>query len=374
MSLFGESACHVHCDVTQHSIRLPRAERMISLVIPLFNEQQNVHSLYRRVTDAAAVWGEDYEVVVIDDGSRDATPELLTSICREDQRWRVLSFSRNFGHQAAVSAGLEHAHGDVVAVMDGDLQDPPEVLSGMLQKWREGFHVVYAVRRCRKENILKRAAYGAFYRLMRQVASIDVPLDAGDFCVMDRVVVDVLRTLPERSRFVRGLRSWVGFRQIGFEYERHARQSGESKYTLRKLLGLAASGIVSFSSLPLRVASWIGMSLCLLSFVLIGLLAAWWATDLRVAGIHPANAVGWTSLISVILLVAGLQMLMTGFVGEYIARIFDEVKGRPGWVIARAVNFDYPVAPSDPLARNPAALMHTMLNPSATVSRDELER
>lgn len=347
---------------------------MISLVIPVFNEQDNIRSLYDRVTATADAWGEDYEVVVIDDGSRDATSALLTEVCLNDHRWRVLGFSRNFGHQAAVSAGLEHARGDAVAVLDGDLQDPPEVLAGMLQKWREGYHVVYAVRRQRKENVLKRCAYSVFYRLMRRVSSIDVPLDSGDFCVMDRVVVDVLRVLPERTRFVRGLRSWAGFRQIGYEYERHARQKGESKYTLGRLFGLAASGLVSFSSLPLRLASWLGMGLCLLSLTLIGILGIWWATELQIAGIHPANAAGWTSIVSLVLLVTGLQMLMTGVVGEYIARIFDEVKGRPGWVIARAVNFDYPVSPTDPLARNPSALLQAALKQSSPSTTRDRER
>jgi glycosyltransferase involved in cell wall biosynthesis len=313
---------------------------MISLVIPMLNEQENVASVYARVSDAAAAWGDDYEVIVVDDGSTDGTGEILTKVCLEDPRWKVLSFSRNFGHQSAVSAGMRHSSGDVVGIIDGDLQDPPEVIAELLEKWREGFQVAYAVRRKRKEHLLKRFAYAAFYRTMKRIASIDVPLDSGDFCVMDRAVVDVLNALPERERFVRGLRSWAGFKQTGVEYERSARHDGVPKYTLVKLIALATNGLVSFSSAPLRLASWLGFAMCGCSAMITVLLAAWWLSNIRIAGINPADTVGWTSMICVVQFLTGVQLLMTGIVGEYIARIFDEVKGRPAWIIARAINFE----------------------------------
>jgi polyisoprenyl-phosphate glycosyltransferase len=313
---------------------------MISLVVPMLNEQENVGSVYTRVSDAASSWGDDWEVIVVDDGSTDGTGEALTKVCIEDPRWKVLSFSRNFGHQSAVSAGMRHSSGDVVGIIDGDLQDPPEVIAELLEKWREGFHVAYAVRRKRKEHVFKRIAYAVFYRTLKRIASIDVPLDSGDFCVMDRAVVDVLNALPERERFVRGLRSWAGFKQIGVEYERAARHGGEPKYTLAKLFGLATNGLISFSSAPLRLASWLGFAMCGCSALITGLLAMWWISDIRIAGINPSDTVGWTSMICVIQFLAGVQLLMTGIVGEYIARIFDEVKGRPAWVIARAINFE----------------------------------
>ena len=313
---------------------------MISLVIPMLNEHENVGAVYARVSEAASSWGDDYEVIVVDDGSPDGTGETLTKVCLEDPRWKVLSFSRNFGHQAAVSAGMRHSSGDVVGIIDGDLQDPPEVIADLLDKWREGFHVAYAVRRKRKEHIFKRMAYATFYRTLKRIASIDVPLDSGDFCVMDRAVVDVLNALPERERFVRGLRSWAGFKQTGVEYERSARLGGEPKYTLAKLVGLATNGLVSFSSAPLRLASWLGFAMCGCSALITVLLAVWWISNIRIAGINPSDTVGWTSVICVIQFLTGVQLLMTGIVGEYIARIFDEVKGRPAWVIARAINFE----------------------------------
>ncbi|MFN0195619.1 MAG: glycosyltransferase family 2 protein [Planctomycetaceae bacterium] len=320
---------------------------MISIIIPVKNEEETLPALYERMTKAAPSWNCDYEVIVIDDGSTDASAELLNSIHREDPRWKVLKFSRNFGHQPAVSAGIHYSSGDAVVVMDADLQDPPEELVRFLDKWREGYQVVYAIRTKRKENIFKRTAYALFYRLLKRLSSIDVPLDAGDFCVMDRAVVNVLAAIPEKTRFVRGLRSWAGFRQIGVAYERQARHAGEVKYTFSKLMQLAINGILSFSNAPLRLASWLGFLFCGLSIGLIVFLVAWWATDLTFLGMHPRNSAGWTSLVSLILFVSGLNMLMIGVVGEYLARVFDEVKGRPPWVIADAIGFDDKLVPAE---------------------------
>lgn len=305
-----------------------------SLVIPVFNEQQTIPRLYERVTAAAETWGGEFEIVCVDDGSTDLTAELLEELHLRDPRWKTVSFSRNFGHQAAVSAGLTYASGEAVGVIDGDLQDPPEMLKEMFARWESGYEVVYAVRASRKENLFKRTAYKTFYRILQKCATVKIPLDSGDFCVMDRKVVDVMNSLPERTRFLRGLRTWSGFRQTGIEYDRDARDQGESKYTLSKLFRLAFDGILGFSALPLRMASFLGLAFCGTSALLVLLLVLWRLSNVTVLGMHPANSMGWTSLVSIGLFLSGMQMLMLGIVGEYIARIFDEVKGRPGWIVA----------------------------------------
>ncbi|MDB5385599.1 MAG: glycosyl transferase family 2 [Planctomycetaceae bacterium] len=313
---------------------------MISVVLPFYNEEETIPSLYQRLTAAADGWNEDYEVIAIDDGSKDATAGMLNAICRDDPRWKLLRFSRNFGHQAAVSAGIHYSHGDAVVVMDSDLQDPPEQLHRFLDKWREGFQVVYAIRTKRKENVFKRTGYFLFYRILQRLSTIDIPLDSGDFSLMDRSVVEVLKKLPERTRFVRGLRSWAGFRQIGVAYERDARFAGEAKYTFTKLVQLAVNGLLSFSSAPLRLASYLGFVLCGLSICLIGFLVLWKMTGVILLGMKPGTQIGWTSLISLILFLSGIQMLVIGAIGEYLARVFDEVQGRPPWIIGYAQGFE----------------------------------
>jgi dolichol-phosphate mannosyltransferase len=312
---------------------------MISIVIPVYNEKENISELYSRITSSAAKWGDEYEVVVVDDGSFDSSLQQLEMIHWQDPRWKVLSFSRNFGHQAAVSAGLFYSRGDVVALMDADLQDPPEELPRFLDKWREGYHVVYAIRTKRKEGLLKRACYKFFYRLLRRLASIEIPVDAGDFCVMDRAVVEVLKTMPERTRFVRGLRSWAGFRQVGVTYERASRHAGAPKYTFSKLLRLAVTGMLLFSSVPLKISAWGGLCLCALSMLSILGTAGWALLDMRIFGMRPRDATGWTSIVSLIMLMSGLQLMALGVIGQYLARIFDEVLGRPPWIIAYALGF-----------------------------------
>jgi polyisoprenyl-phosphate glycosyltransferase len=312
---------------------------MLSIILPIFNEEEVIPALYTRVNAAAKRLGMPYEVITVDDGSSDRSKALLREISQKNSSWKVLSFSRNFGHQVAVSAGLYYSSGDVVAVLDADLQDPPEELGRFIAKWKEGYQVVYAIRTKRKEGLLKRAAYATFYRLLRLISSLEIPLDSGDFCVMDRVVVDVLRRLPERTRFVRGLRTWAGFRQIGLTYERQSRQGGEVKYTLPKLFKLALDGIVSFSTLPLRLASWIGIALCGASFLMVAFVLIWWTSGLRLFSMQPGDALGWTSLSSMVLFLSGAQMLFVGIIGEYLARVFDEVKARQPWVIADAAGF-----------------------------------
>jgi dolichol-phosphate mannosyltransferase len=270
----------------------------------------------------------EYEIVLVDDGSQDQSPDILRRMEAEDQRIVIVEFARNFGHQVAISAGLEQSRGRVVCIMDADLQDPPEVLHTFLAKWREGWEVVYAIRTERKEWWGKRLAYAGFYRLLQRVANIDIPLDAGDFCVMDRRVVDLLVRMPERNRFVRGIRSWVGFKQIGVPYERHARHAGAPKYTFRKLLYLALDGLISFSHMPLRIITLLGFTVSFLSF----LVALFYLVKKFTLG---TGVPGFTTLVVSIFFLAGIQLVTIGVIGEYIGRISDEVKRRPLYVARR---------------------------------------
>jgi dolichol-phosphate mannosyltransferase len=307
---------------------------MISIVIPCYNEQEVLPQLFDRLTRAAAGFGSSWEVICIDDGSRDATWPLLERQSTEDPRWKGLRFARNFGHQTAVSAGIFHASGEVLVVMDADLQDPPEELPRFLDKWREGYEVVYAIREKRKEGPLKKLCYWGFYRLLASVVSNPIPLDSGDFCVMDRKVADVLRSMPERNRFVRGLRAWAGFRQIGIPYERQARAAGEVKYTLKKLLKLAFDGIFSFSTLPLRAATYLGAGVSVLAllgiaFTLLQRIYSDWFSSI---GLAPAP--GFATIVISVLFLGGVQLVCIGILGEYLGRIYDEVKRRPQWVLS----------------------------------------
>lgn len=240
----------------------------------------------------------------------------------------MLRFTRNFGHQAALCAGLDHCTGDAAMLIDADLQDPPELISEFHAKWREGFEVVFGRRQRVKEGVVKRVVYHGFYRLLHAVANIDIPLDTGDFSLVDRQVVEALRALPERTRFLRGLRSWVGLRQTGIEYTRQARHSGESKYSLAKLFKLAFDGIVSFSTAPLKVALFLGLVVSAAGFALIVLIVY-----LRLS--HRFDLPGWTSLMVMVLFLGGIQLITIGIVGEYIARIYEEVKRRPLYLLAR---------------------------------------
>jgi glycosyltransferase involved in cell wall biosynthesis len=312
---------------------------MISVVVPCYNEHEVLPQLYARLNAAAESWKEPFEVVLVDDGSKDATWELIRDIHGRDPRWRGIRLARNFGHQIALSAGMHHAGGDCVLVIDADLQDPPEQLLRFIQKWREGYEVVYGIRTKRKENIAKRLSYKAFYRLLGCLANIHIPLDSGDFCLMDRKVVNLLKRMPERNRFVRGLRSWVGFRQIGLAYERDARAAGEVKYTFRKLLRLAIDGILSFSTVPLRLATYFGF--CVSIIALVGalftffqrLFSEWFAT----IGFGPVP--GFATTVIGVLFLGGVQLICLGIIGEYLGRIYDEVKGRPLWTEFEMLGF-----------------------------------
>jgi dolichol-phosphate mannosyltransferase len=267
-----------------------------------------------------------FEVLLVDDGSRDATPRLIDALHDQDPRVVVVRLSRNFGHQAAISAGLEHARGQAVVVMDGDLQDPPELIPQFLHLWRRGNDVVYSVRRRRRESLLKRLGYRTFYRVLALISEMDIPLDSGDFCLMDRRVVDTLNRLPERCRFVRGLRSFLGYRQVGLVYDRPAREAGRPKYTLRMLSGLAIDGLVSFSGSPLRMVTYLGLAAAGLAMVM----TAWVLNDAIRNQTAPR---GWASTMVVVLFMGALQLLSQGVQGEYLRLIFLESKQRPTYLV-----------------------------------------
>lgn len=303
----------------------PNRTPEISVVLPVFNEEENINEVYGRLTNVLAEIG-DYELIFVNDGSSDRSVALICELQKADERVKLINLSRNFGHQAAITAGMDHSLGKAIILLDADLQDPPEVLAEMIAKWRDGADVVYAVRHKRKDSIFKRGAYFTFYRLLKMLADIDVPLDSGDFCLMDRVVVDQLKALPERNRFLRGLRAWVGFRQVPLHYERHARHAGVAKYRFRHLVKLALDGVVSFSSVPLRFAIYSGFFVCLggvgyLAFAVISHF------------INKRVPLGWTSTVALILLLGGSQLILLGVLGEYVARIYDESKKRPSYIV-----------------------------------------
>lgn len=300
----------------------------ISVVVPLHNEQETLVELYRRLSLALRSLGMTYEIVLVNDGSRDATPGMIARLQESDPTLVALHLSRNFGHQAAVTAGLDHARGLTVAIMDGDLQDPPELLPELVALWREGYDVIYAVRQRRQEGLLKRLGYFAFYRLMRALSDLEIPLDSGDFCLMDRQVVEALKALPERLRFVRGLRSFVGFRQVGLPYDRPAREAGTSKYPLRRLIALAVDGLISFSSRPLRMVTYLGIA----SATAAAAMMVWALVDAFSTRSAPR---GWASTIIVVLFMGAIQLISLGIIGEYIRMIFLEAKRRPTYLVMK---------------------------------------
>jgi polyisoprenyl-phosphate glycosyltransferase len=313
---------------------------MISVIVPAFNEADAISQLHKRVSASASSWGEDHELIIVDDGSRDATLSICKSLASVDPHLKILSLSRNFGHQAALSAGLAYASGDVIAVIDADLQDPPEQLGRFINKCRQGYDVVYAVRRKRKEGVLKRTAYHVYYRLLRRLTALDMPLDAGDFCVMNRIVVDRLNNLPERGRYLRGLRAWLGYSQAALEYERDPRAFGEPKYTIAGLIKLAIDGIFNFSYKPLQTVVILGGIIAAVTLILAAFVILQYVSDISVFGYNPHQARGWTSLMLAVLFFAGVELLAIGVLGEYVGRLFEEVKARPIFLVKEAVNFD----------------------------------
>jgi glycosyltransferase involved in cell wall biosynthesis len=310
----------------------PGREPDLGIVVPAYNEEENIPVLLRELTDALGAAGCTFEVLVVDDGSTDQTANVIRALSRSDPRVRGLVLTRNFGHQAAISIGLSHVRGDAVVIMDADLQDRPDDALTLYRECKAaGADVAYAIRRTRQEGPLKRVAYRVFYRLLGRLARIDIPLDSGDFCVMNRRTVDRLNALPERLRFVRGLRSWIGGRQIGVAVERDLRRSGKPKYSVAKLLRLAVDGLVSFSDVPLRLASVVGFSVSGLSVVGMIVILVW-----RFTGKLPSGA-GIATIALSILFLGGVQLLTAGILGEYVGRIFEEVKRRPVALVAEHI-------------------------------------
>ena len=304
----------------------------VSVVVPCFNEEEVLPETHRRLV-AVADGNPSYafEFIFVDDGSSDRTLSLLRAFAEEDARIGVLTFSRNFGHQIAVSAGVDAATGDCVVLIDADLQDPPDVILEMLAKWREGYDVVYGVRRERSgETRFKLASARAFYRLLNRLSDVPIPLDTGDFRLMSRSVVEVLKDMPEQHRFVRGMVAWVGFRQFALEYERDERKAGVSKYPLRKMIRFASDGIVSFSSKPLRIATGLGVVASCLA-----ILGICYAIVLRV--FTSIWVEGWTALMIAVLFIGGVQLISLGVIGEYLGRVYEEAKRRPLYIIRERI-------------------------------------
>lgn len=302
---------------------------MISVVAPVYNEEEVLPELYRRVRLAMDQLDIDWELVLVDDGSRDRSAAVIASLHEQDERVRGLSFSRNFGFQIAVTAGLDHARGDAIILTDADLQDPPELFPQMLAKWREGYDVVYGVRTSREgETWFKLTTAKLFYRLIHRITSIDIPLDTGDFRLMDRRVVNAIRRMPERNRFLRGMVPWVGYRQTGIEYQRAARYAGEAKFgSVRKMLPFAVDAITSFSYFPLQLAT-------ILGFVIAGLSALAILAVILIRLLGPETPLlGQATTLVAVLFLGGVQLISLGIIGEYLGRIYDEVKGRPLYLV-----------------------------------------
>ncbi len=302
----------------------------ISIVVPLYNEEGNVGELIDRlgaIMERALLPGEWYEIVAVNDGSRDGTLAALRRAQVVQPRLVIVDLSRNFGHQIAATAGLDTASGDAVVLMDGDLQDPPELVAAFLEKWREGYDVVYATRKARRgEGAFKLLTARAFYRIIRRLTNVSIPVDTGDFRLMSRRVVDALGKTREKHRFLRGLVSWVGFRQIGVEYERDARHSGVTKYPFSKMLTFAIDGITSFSEIPLRFATYLGFIVSLIAFT--------YAAVVLFLKFYGYNEPGYTSMMLAILFLGGVQLITIGIVGEYLGRIYDQVKQRPLYLLS----------------------------------------
>ena len=310
----------------------------LSVVVPAFNEEANVETMHRRLVAALDDVVESLEILFIDDGSSDATWSRVRDLAASDGRVRGIRFARNFGHQAALTAGVDAANGRAVVIIDADLQDPPEVIPEMVARWREGFEVVYGQREEREgETWFKLATAALFYRILRGITNVDIPVDTGDFRLMGPRAVSAFRALPERNRFIRGLVSWIGFPQTAVRYRRQARSQGATKFPVRKMLRFALDGITSFSYFPLRLATWTGFAVSVFAFLYILVVLV-----LKAAGI---SWLGYTSLMASILFLGGVQLLMIGIMGEYLGRIFDEVKRRPLYLVGERTDGEGAVTP-----------------------------
>lgn len=307
---------------------------VFTIVSPIYNEIGNIEVLYKRIAEVMEQTGESWELVLVDDGSRDASADKMRELATADARVRPVIFARNFGQQAAVKAGLDYSRGDAVVVIDADLQDPPEVILELIERWREGYEVIYAQRTSRKgESFLKRLSAKIFYRTINSITDIDMPLDTGFFRLLDRRVVDVLNEMPERHRFFRGLSVWVGFKQIAVPYERHARVAGETNYTLKKMINLAVTAITGFSFFPLQLAMYMGFISAGISVIAIPIVVI-----MRLMGAQFFE--GQTTTLIFVLFFGGVQLISLGILGEYIGRLYDEVRGRPMYLTSEAPEMD----------------------------------
>lgn len=310
------------------------ADIRYSIVAPCYNEEGNLHELHRRISEVMDRTGEPWELILINDGSADRTPEIMRELHALDPRVHYIDFARNFGHQLAVTAGMDYAQGEAIVLIDADLQDPPELILEMIQKWKEGYQVVYAVRSERKgETWFKLFTAKLFYRLIYQITDVNIPLDTGDFRLMDRRVIETLRHMRERHRFIRGMTSWVGFRQTGVQYVRQERYTGQTSYPLRRMVKFASDAITGFSYFPLQLATYLGFIVAALGglFILVVIAA-------RLSGNQTFE--GQATTLVMVLFLGGVQLISLGIIGEYLGRIYDEVKGRPLYVVNEAVGFE----------------------------------
>ena len=302
-----------------------------SVVVPAYNEEEVIGETYKRLTSVMKGMEEPYEIIFVNDGSRDRTAEIIAGFCEKDPSVRLINFTRNFGHMPAITAGMDNVRGDAVFIIDADLQDPPELFPEMAARWREGYHVAYGKRTKRKgESWFKKITARFFYRFIRRLTTVDLPPDTGEFRLIDRKVCDAVSRLPERHRYIRGLVSWVGFKQIAVEYVREERFAGETKYPLRKMISFALDAITAFSYKPLKLATSLGFFLSLASFIyLIVVLYQRFFTQSAISG--------WASTIGAVLFSQGIVLMILGLMGEYIGRIYEEIKGRPSYIILEIV-------------------------------------
>lgn len=315
---------------------------VFSIVVPVYNESTVLLALAKRLSRVLEQLNQPYEVIFVDDGSTDDSASILRGLAEANCHYKLLFFSKNFGHQPAVTAGIDVAQGEAVIIIDADLQDPPELIPVLIDRWREGFDVVYAVRSARRgESVFKRVTATIFYRLLRRLTTLDLPMDTGDFRLMSRQAATELTRLRERHRFIRGMVTWVGFRQIGVPYIRDARAGGTTKYTLHKMLRLAADAVLSFSAFPLQIASYFGLFSAVVSFA-----ALLYVLYIRL--FTSTSVTGWASVMAAVAFLGSIQLFTLGIIGSYIARVYDEVRQRPLYIVASRVGFPEEASPIDP--------------------------
>lgn len=318
----------------------PDAKKVLSVVIPTYKSESNLHALTDRLVSVLSSLGNEYEIIFVNDGSPDNTMVVLGEICSKNSNIKVISMSRNFGQQVAISAGLQYAKGDAVIIMDDDLQDPPEFIPKLVEKWEEGYEVVYAVRKSRQENILKRSFYRLFYKILAKLSNIPIPTDSGDFGLIDKKIVAIINSMPERDRFIRGLRAWVGFKQTGLECDRAARHKGKPSYNFLKIMKLSMDGLLSMSNVPIRISSAIGLMVSGIAFL--GFIFT--VLQKIITFFYPDNPVavwpGMSTIVLSILFLGGVQLMSIGILGEYIGRIYNDVKQRPPFLVKETIGFD----------------------------------